>query len=210
MTEKGREMNDRGRVNPYNQAGKKEASLFATCPLLLFILLFILHPGYAYSQTKLRFDIFSQEDGLPSNQVQCIYQDSKGWMWIGTSQGLSRFDGYKFVNFLPDPNDSSSIRGNLVRVIKEDNKGNLLIGTETGGLNIFDRRKETFSHPFMDLPHPALQDISVNDIVTDKNGSYWIATDLNVMIMDTLGTLKVIDAVTEHGNAFNAHAECKS
>ncbi len=193
MTEKGREMDDQGRGNIYKRPGKADASRFANYLLLLLILLFLLHPGTAYSQTKLRFDIFSQEDGLPNNQVQCIYQDSKGWMWIGTSQGLSRFDGYKFVNFLPNPNDSSSIRGNLVRVIKEDNKGNLLIGTETGGLNIFDRRKETFSHPFMDIPYPALQDVSVNDILLTKEGHYLIATNFNVFLFDTLGNLESLE-----------------
>jgi ligand-binding sensor domain-containing protein len=115
---------------------------------VFFILLVLLNVTTAFSQTKLRFDIFTQEEGLPNNQIQCIYQDSKGWMWIGTSLGLSRFDGYSFVNFLPDPNDSVSLKGSLVRVIKEDKNGNLLIGTETGGLNVFDREKETFSQAF--------------------------------------------------------------
>jgi ligand-binding sensor domain-containing protein len=96
--------------------------------------------------SQFTFDIFSQEDGLPNNQVQCIYQDKKGWMWIGTSQGISRFNGYTFVNFVHNPADSNSLSGNLVRVIKEDRNGNLLVGTENGGLNIFNL--ETGQHAF--------------------------------------------------------------
>ena len=101
--------------------------------LVFMVFWFIIPANGQIAAIQFTFDIFSQEDGLPNNYIQCIYQDKKGWMWIGTSQGLSRFDGYSFVNFLPNPNDTNSINGNLVRVIKEDKKGNLLVGTENGG-----------------------------------------------------------------------------
>ena len=146
-----------------------------------------------HAQTKLRFDIFTQEEGLPNNQIQCIYQDSKGWMWIGTSQGLSRFDGYSFLNFLPEAGDSLSLRGNLIRVIKEDRSGNLLIGTENGGLNVFHREKETFSHPFERSEKFKNKDISVNDIIADEKGRCWLATDNNVLIYDTTGNIKALE-----------------
>ncbi len=123
--------------------------------LLVFVITvsMLLKPYIAISATsKINFEIFSTEDGLPNTRVQCTYQDKKGWIWIGTNQGLSRFDGYKFRNFVPDPTDSSSINGDLVRVIKEDKHGNLLIGTEKGGLNIFDREKERFYHPLENQP----------------------------------------------------------
>jgi len=105
--------------------------------LILLLVGFTLICNKAHSSfSELTFDIFTQENGLPNNQIQCVYQDSRGWIWIGTSQGLSRFDGYSFVNFLPNPDDSTSLKGNLVRVIKEDRNGNLLVGTENGGLNV--------------------------------------------------------------------------
>lgn len=167
---------------------------------VFLMLTFLLISIAATSQTNLHFDIFSQEEGLPNNQIQCVYQDSKGWMWIGTSQGLSRFDGYNFVNFLADPDDSVSLKGNLIRIIKEDIKGNLLIGTETGGLNIFDRDKEVFSQPFEDFPEFKSQDISVNDILINKDGSLWIATDFNVMIYDTQGNLKSLEPDLDDGD----------
>ncbi|WP_346860193.1 two-component regulator propeller domain-containing protein [uncultured Draconibacterium sp.] len=148
--------------------------------------------------SEISFDIFSQEDGLPNNQIQCIFQDSKGWMWIGTSQGLSRFDGYNFVNFTPNPGDSASLKGNLVRVIKEDLNGNLLVGTESGGLNIFDRDKEKFYHPFFNHPEYQNNSISVNDIQQDENGTIWMGTDFNVLMLDTLGNITVLNPISSN------------
>jgi signal transduction histidine kinase/ligand-binding sensor domain-containing protein/DNA-binding response OmpR family regulator len=108
-------------------------------------------------------------------------------MWFGTSQGLSRFDGYNFVNFLPNPNDSNSLKGNLVRVIKEDRNGNLLVGTENGGLNVFNREKERFTSPYKNHDEFKLRDVFVNAIETDKSGNNWIGTDFNIFKIDTSG-----------------------
>ncbi|HRX09999.1 MAG TPA: two-component regulator propeller domain-containing protein [Draconibacterium sp.] len=157
--------------------------------LVLSTVWFVEPVNCQFSVTQLTFDIFSQEDGLPNNQIQCIYQDSKGWMWFGTSQGLSRFDGYSFVNFLPNQNDSNSLKGNLVRVIKEDRNGNLLVGTENGGLNIFNREKERFSNPYKNNDEFGLREVFVNAIETDKAGNNWIGTDFNIFKIDTSGNL---------------------
>lgn len=158
--------------------------------LFLAVFCFTIAVHSQVASNRFTFDIFTQEDGLPNNQVQCVYQDKKGWLWVGTSQGLSRFDGYSFVNFLPNPSDSSSLRGNLVRVIREDSRGNLLIGTENGGLNIFDRKKERFSHLLQQNNSGLLfQDISVNDIEEDKLGNLWLGTDYNILVTDTTGKI---------------------
>lgn len=168
----------------------KKIYLFRT---ISFIGLFLMSTVQTKATPNIyNFDIFSQENGLPNNQIQCIYQDSDGWMWIGTSQGLSRFDGYNFVNFLPNINDSTSIRGNLVRVIKEDSKGNLLVGTENGGLNIFDKEKETFFHPFKNNPEFKYREVSVNSIEEDEDGNLWLGTDFNLFVLDTAGALKPV------------------
>ena len=117
------------------------------CYLLVFQAFFalsILNSKAVDVVNNLSFDLFSQEHGLSNSQVHSVLQDSKGGMWIGTSQGVCRFDGYRFTVFKNDPDDSTSLKGNLVRVIYEDNKGQLYIWTENGGLNKFDREKERF------------------------------------------------------------------
>ena len=156
--------------------------------LLSWLLLYISPLGFA-AQNEMSFDYFTQENGLPGNQVQIIYQDQKGWMWIGTSLGLSRFDGYHFSNFIHSPEDSLSLSGNLVRVIFEDRNGNLLVGTENGGLNVYDREMERFDHPYAKEPHFKGKDVSVNDIQQDMDGILWLATNDDLLTIDTLGNV---------------------
>jgi len=168
--------------------------------LISFGLLAFLFNTKCYSQSELSFDIFKQEDGLPNNRVHCIFQDHKGWIWMGTSQGLSRFNGYNFKNFIPSSTDSTSLKGNLVRVIKEDRNGNLLIGTETGGLNIFDRNKEIFYRPYNNNPEYSNREFSVNDIIEDNDGSLWLATDYNLLTMDTTGNVKSLKPDVKNGS----------
>jgi signal transduction histidine kinase/ligand-binding sensor domain-containing protein/DNA-binding response OmpR family regulator len=161
--------------------------------VLLSLELVLAPEGFSDGKTNvLSFDFFSQADGLPNNQVQCIFQDKNGWIWIGTSQGLSRFDGYRFVNFIHNTEDSSSLSGELVRVIFEDSKGNLLIGTENGGLNVFDREKERFIHPYKNLPEFKSKEVSVNAITEDHEGNIFIGTDRNLLKVDKLGHLSVV------------------
>jgi Signal transduction histidine kinase len=168
--------------------------------LLSFLTVFnFIHTPLTFADGKtnvLSFDYFSQMDGLPNNQIQCIYQDKKGWIWLGTSLGLSRFDGYRFVNFIHNPKDTSSLSGSLVRVIFEDRKGNLLVGTENGGLNIFDREKERFLHPYKNHPEFKSKEISVNTIKEDIEGNLFIGTDRNLLKIDNNGHLSKITPLT--------------
>lgn len=135
------------------------------------------------------FEHYSQEDGLSNNQVQCIFQDNRGFMWFGTSQGLSRFDGYRFRVFENDPVDKTTLNGNLVRCIFQNSKGDLFVGTENGGLNLFDRYKEQFSHPFDNFPELNLSQASANYITEDKQGKLWIGTDDGLLTYSESGIL---------------------
>ena len=166
--------------------------------LFFVVLLFFSIVPETFSQNKtnyLSFDFFSQESGLPNNQIQCIYQDREGWIWAGTSQGISRFDGYRFENFINSPDDTSSLSGNLVRVVFEDRRGNLLVGTENGGLNVFDREKERFVHPYRNNPEFKSKDVSVNAIAESANGNLYIGTGQNLLIIDTTGILKPVNPI---------------
>ncbi len=163
------------------------------CTLILTGLLNLQELAADGTITNRSFDKFTQADGLPNNQIQCIYQDRKGWVWLGTSQGLSRFDGYRFVNFIPNPADTTSLSGNLVRVIFEDSQGNLLIGTENGGLNVFDHKKEFFLHPYKNHREFSSGEVSVNSITKDRYGNLYIGTDKSLLKIDTTGKLTRIN-----------------
>lgn len=141
------------------------------------------------------FDFYSQDDGLPNNQIQCIFQDRRGWIWLGTSQGLSRFDGYRFTNYLNIPEDTTTLSGRLVRVVYETSDGRLLIGTENGGLNIYDRERELFRHPYRNNPEFLAGERSVNTITEDRNGIIYLGTDQGMLMISRTGELQRVSPV---------------
>src|ERR1035437_6637309 len=107
---------------------------------LVLIILLILYPSDYFPQVKQsHFDCLSIEQGLPSNSANCIYQDKKGFIWIGTNNGLARYDGYECKVYRHDPKDVNSISSDVVASILEDSAGNFWVGTLRGGLNKFDR-----------------------------------------------------------------------
>ncbi|MBN1951396.1 MAG: hypothetical protein JW801_09335, partial [Bacteroidales bacterium] len=86
------------------------------------------------------FDNYSVGNGLTDKTIHCIFQDSKGWIWIGTDFGLSRFDSYAFNKFEFNSATGKALSNALIRTIIEDRSGNIWIGTEGQGLFKYDRR----------------------------------------------------------------------
>jgi len=162
--------------------------------LLFFVLVFLTASKLNAIETvnNLSFDLYSQEHGLSNNQIHCVLQDRKGWVWIGTSQGVCRFDGYRFTVFKNDPDDSTSLKGNLVRTIFEDHLGQLWIGTENGGLNKYDREKERFQQLFYHGDQAPLRNVSVASIQEDNQGNLWVGTESNLFRIDQKGVLTTI------------------
>lgn len=86
------------------------------------------------------------DQGLSNNAVMCIYQDHHGFMWIGTYDGLNRYDGYNFRIFRNIIGDSTSLSTNNVYCIDGDDRHNIWVGTQNG-LNVYDPRSASFSTP---------------------------------------------------------------
>jgi ligand-binding sensor domain-containing protein len=104
-------------------------------PVLISIFL-----GISFSLTAItnRFSHLTPEDGLSQGNIACFYQDYKGFMWIGTFNGLNRYDGYSIKVFNTDPKDTLSLGNAYVKFICEDNKHNLWLGTYGGGLSVYN------------------------------------------------------------------------
>ena len=90
-----------------------------------------------------QFSHYSVSDGLSQSQILCIFQDSEGYTWFGTQNGLNRFDGYSFEKFFNDPAATNTISSNWIFDIAEDLNGVLWIGTK-GGLNKYDKFTNSF------------------------------------------------------------------
>ena len=125
----------------------------------------------------LRFERISLEQGLSQSTVFTILQDSRGFMWFGTEDGLNKYDGYNFTVYKHDPEDPNSLAGNWIQALFEDDSGTLWIGSGEGGLSRYDRTADQFTHYRNDFQDPAsLSDDDVTAIYQDREGVLWIGT----------------------------------
>ena len=129
------------------------------------------------SSFQAHFDHYGLEEGLSQSSALAILQDHLGFMWIGTQDGLNKFDGYNFTVFRNDPDDPESLSNSYVRAIYEDRSGVLWIGTYGGGLNRFDRDTQQFERYQYNPENPSsLSDNQVLSIYEDRSGELWIGT----------------------------------
>jgi signal transduction histidine kinase/ligand-binding sensor domain-containing protein/DNA-binding response OmpR family regulator len=149
---------------------------------LLFCLFcpgFFLNPADALPQSSppIKFERISLEEGLSQNNVLCILQDSRGFMWFGTEIGLNKYDGYRFSTYKNDPFVRNSLSDDHVSALCEDQSGDLWIGT-SGGLNLLDRETDRFTHYRHDPadPHSLSNDI-VKVVYEDRSGALWIGAN---------------------------------
>ena len=150
----------------------------ALCWLLVVASLLASPIAFA-GRESISFLHIGTEQGLPQSTVNTIYQDSKGFIWIGTYDGLTRYDGYRFVNFKNNPQDTESLSNNIVVSIIEDQNGYLWIGTAQNGVNRFDPSTGEFKRfissqadDFDSLTNP-----QVRVIHQDTNGRIWVGTN---------------------------------
>ena len=143
-----------------------------------------LEPESDFSDTfvpygkNIRFDQISLEEGLSQSVVNAILQDRKGFLWVGTDDGLNRYNGYSFTVFKPDADNPASLSDRSITAIAEDPNGNLWIGTRQGGLNRYDPLTGNFT-PFLhnnEADDTTVASNLVYSLWADQSG-IWIGTD---------------------------------
>ncbi|NUN08492.1 MAG: hypothetical protein HUU54_04875 [Ignavibacteriaceae bacterium] len=127
----------------------------------------MLSPILLFPQ-KLPFRFYSVDDGLPQSSVTTIHQDKKGFIWFGTQDGISRFDGINFVNL----SVTDSIAGQNVFDICNDNDNNVWVASR-GGLNVILNYETVLKYNSRN----GLPADSVNAVVCDRNGDIWVGMD---------------------------------
>lgn len=126
---------------------------------------------------SLKFEHIGISAGISQINITCVFQDSYGFMWFGTRDGLNRYDGYKFTIYRYDSKDSNTISNNFIQDIKEDKQGNIWISTEGGGVNKYDVKSHVFTRYMNDSRNAnSISSNSVNKLLFDEEGNLWIAT----------------------------------
>lgn len=145
--------------------------------ILTFLLITIQH--FCFSQTNYSFTTFNHDNGLIDNYVESIYEDSRGFIWIGTRGGLNRFDGHSFMKIeLPRMKSSSSyeIGQHYITTIIEDLNNNIWIGT-LAGIYVYSIKDDTFKMYENDPKNPkSLSNNLIETICIDKANTVWIGT----------------------------------
>lgn len=181
---------------------------------LAYIFLFIGFVLNTLGQEKqIKFEHFGVAEGLSQSKINCIIQDKLGFLWIGTEDGLNRYDGYAFETYKPDPDNPFSISNNTIYNLFEDNQGRIWISTNGGGANYYDPNTAKF-HVFKNNPDDdkSLSNSIVAAITQDTTGYIWIGTyggGLNKLIDIKKGHFKHFKADTSrkesllHNNIFS-------
>jgi len=156
----------------------------------------------------LKFDLLTISDGLSQGMITSILQDHYGFMWFGTKDGLNRYDGYHFVVYRHNPSDTNSLSDNFIQALHEDSKGRIWIGTSNYGVDMFDRKTETFRHfRYDDKNKYSLSDNRVVTIEEDHNGDIWVATlnGVDKISEQENATFRITRYFSELCNVFAAH-----
>ena len=135
-------------------------------------------PGATLSPRNLQFTRITPREGLSQAGVNAIAQDQYGMIWLGTQEGLNRYDGYNMVVYEHQPGAPDTLSHDWVWSVYLDASGTMWVGTDGGGLNRYNRSEDTFTHFRHDPDNPlSLSSDRVRVIYQDAQGSLWIGTD---------------------------------
>jgi ligand-binding sensor domain-containing protein len=140
----------------------------------------LLNLPYIHAQKQYKRTQLTTEKGLAHNYCHALIKDTKGFLWFGTQDGLSRFDGYNFKNFRHDDTDSTSISSNIISGIAADKNGKFWVTMNGGGLNCFDPLSVEFTgfQHFVTPVHPItkITGFAAKSVRVDRHQGIWIGT----------------------------------
>ncbi len=167
----------------------------------------ITPPSLGVAQVDYKIRNIGIEQGLANNSVTAIFKDSKGFMWFGTYDGLSRYDGYEFKNYRNIPGDSTSLINNRIVTICES-EDLIWVGTKFG-LCVYDYKTDKFRPCKYIDPEGKLNsvDFDINDVIEFQDKTV-VSTGGRGLLIGNQEKLLQIQAITEEGETFNEfHAQ---
>ncbi|WP_185957523.1 ligand-binding sensor domain-containing protein [Saccharicrinis carchari] len=153
---------------------------------ILVGLCFYLFSAYGAVPSDVSVTSYSVNEGLTGNGITAIFQDSRGFLWIGTQDGLNMYNGYTFRSFRHTLSDSTSISGNQIQCIAEDSNGDIWIGTIGNGLSKWSRNTETFTsfgtnrNSLLNMPED-----NIYGLYVDSDATLWAKTDNYLLNIST-------------------------
>ena len=151
--------------------------------LLLISLIITTNIVYVSAYTNINFKNITSEYGLSQGTVETIIQDDKGYMWLGTNDGLCRYNGYEFKIYKHDEESKNSITNNYIVDIKQDKSGNIWVGT-ANGLSKIDTKTDTITNYNMNDEEKKLSHYNIGDILITKSGDVLVGTSDGLNIYD--------------------------
>ncbi len=148
--------------------------------IYLFFILFVFVQQWSHAQNdQYKFSHLDISNGLSDNQVNCFFRDDQGFMWFGTTSGLSRYDGYSFKVFKHDAKDTNSLGENHVLNIFEGPEKKLWIFSHST-ISIYNSTTEKFSNDIAnELARYHVPTTQITSVVKDYEGNFWFITDKN-------------------------------
>jgi signal transduction histidine kinase/ligand-binding sensor domain-containing protein/DNA-binding response OmpR family regulator len=144
----------------------------STC--LFFIFFYWFGLNYSVAQgTNLYFEHINYDESFSQSMISSIHQSEKGFIWIGTANGLIRYDGYNFLRYVRNNDNGKSISNNHINVILEDNESKLWIGTNHG-LNLFNKKTNNFTS--IDISSIKGGENYISSIIQDPDQTVWVGT----------------------------------
>lgn len=117
------------------------------------------------------------QDSIPDDNVSALLEDAEGFLWIGTPNGLLRYDGYRFLRFVHDPAQPGSLCGSFIRALALDADNRLWVGSNAEGVCVFDARRQRFDRLHDAEGRPLMLDqAAVRALAVTADGSVWIGT----------------------------------
>ena len=140
----------------------------------------------AQSSERETFETLSIDEGLSNEYVTSIFQDSKGYMWIGTIDGLNRYDGERITVYNRSIDSDNSLSSTYINDIEEDSMGNIQVATDSG-LDIIDRSKNTIIN-INDLDRKnrdKIKNLKITSLLKDNTeDTMWVGTENGLMKID--------------------------
>ncbi len=168
---------------------KKINSMMKMLYLLLIIyIIYIIIPSCIYAKNKyIMFNHINTDNGLSHNTTTDILQDRYGFIWIGSQNGLNKFNGYDFKVYQYNMDNPNSISGNFIICLLEDSRGFIWIGTYGEGLNRLKPDTETFVHYKSDKDdNTSIGNDFILSIYEHSDGDIWVGTQNGLFILDVI------------------------